>query len=119
MHMAIDMVVYLDSSAQVIIQRLSGRLVCKSCKANYHKTNMPPKVAGVCDSCSGSLYQRSDDNAETITKRLTVYKNEVRELVMHYQQGGKLQRVGADEDAPVVLEKILQLAQKQNGSVKV
>lgn len=117
--LAIDLVVYLDTSAQVIIQRLSGRLVCKKCSHNYHTTNMPPKVLNVCDKCGGALYQRSDDNAETIKKRLSVYKNEVRDLVRYYHQGGKLQRVSADDEASVVVEKIVRLAQACNDSLKV
>jgi adenylate kinase len=117
--MAVDVVVYLDTSAQVIIQRLSGRLVCRSCGENFHAQNMPPKVANICDKCHGALYQRSDDNSETIKQRLTVYKNEVRELAKYYHQSGKLERVVADEDAGVVLDKILQLARRFDGSSKV
>ncbi len=117
--MEIGLVVYLDTSAQVIIQRLSGRLVCSKCSANYHSTNMPPKVKGVCDSCGGSLYQRSDDKEETIRKRLTVYKDEVKDLIMHYQQGNKLQRVVADDEASLVLNKIIQLAKQCDDTIKV
>ena len=73
----IDMVVYLDSSDNVIIQRLAGRLVCSVCGANFHSINMPPKVKGICDKCGGTLFQRTDDKEETIKKRLEVYKNEV------------------------------------------
>lgn len=65
----IDLVVYLDATAKVILQRLSGRLVCKSCGMNFHVINMPPKTAMVCDNCAGKLYQRSDDNSATIKKR--------------------------------------------------
>ncbi len=57
----IDMVMYLDSSERVIIQRLTGRLVCRKCGANFHIKNMPPKAAGICDACAGELYQRTDD----------------------------------------------------------
>jgi adenylate kinase len=73
--MAVDLVVYLNTSDEVIIKRLTGRLVCSKCGANFHVTNMPPKSNGVCDNCQGSLYQRSDDNEVTVRKRLEVYKN--------------------------------------------
>lgn len=115
----VDLVVYLDTSPHVVIQRLGGRLVCKSCSANFHTKNMPPKVSGKCDNCGGLLYQRSDDNEETIKKRLSVYKDEVRDLIRYYQQNNKLQRVLADDDAPIVLEKIVKLAQKSDDSIKV
>lgn len=115
----IDMVFYLDASAHVIITRLSGRLVCKKCSANFHIKNMPPKADGVCDHCSGELYQRTDDKTETIKNRIAVYKKEVKDLIMYYQRDRRLIRVGADEDAQPVLQKIMQLIHQKNGSVKV
>ncbi|MDD5730290.1 MAG: adenylate kinase [Candidatus Omnitrophica bacterium] len=115
----IDFVVYLDASAGVIIQRLSGRLVCKDCGVNFHRTNMPPKKEGVCDACGGKLYQRTDDKEETIKNRLAVYRKEVKDLALYYQKINKLHRISADDDAKVVLEKIVKLAQKTDDSLKV
>ncbi len=109
----IDLAVYLDSSEKVIIQRLSGRLVCSKCGANFHITNMPPKVNMVCDSCQGKLYQRNDDKEETIRKRLEVYIKESSPIIKYYESKGKLMRINADEDAGVVLEEILRLVKKQ------
>ncbi len=105
----IDLVIYLDSSEEVIIQRLSGRLVCSKCAANYHVTNMPPKVKGMCDKCQGVLYQRTDDNVDTIKKRLEVYKKEVAQLIEYYKQQNKLHRLSADGDAGVVLKELIAL----------
>ena len=110
--LAVDLVVYLDSSDQVIIKRLTGRLVCSKCGANFHVTNMPPRVAGVCDSCQGSLYQRSDDNEITVRKRLEVYKQEVASLIEYYKKAKKLQSLNADLGAQVVLEQIIELSAK-------
>ncbi|MDD5568318.1 MAG: adenylate kinase [Candidatus Omnitrophica bacterium] len=108
----VDMVVYLDSSDSVIIQRLSGRLVCSVCGANFHIRNMPPMNKGVCDKCQGALFQRSDDREETIKKRLEVYKNEVSSLIKYYQDKKKLYRLAADGDAGLVLEEIIALTKK-------
>ena len=108
--MKIDAVFDLDSSEAVIIQRLSGRLVCKKCQAVYHKTNMPPKVCDVCDICGGALYQRDDDKQETIKKRLAVYRGEVAALLDFYRAKGLLVTVSADEDEAVVLKKIVDKA---------
>ncbi|MFH0856230.1 MAG: adenylate kinase [Candidatus Omnitrophota bacterium] len=105
----VDMVVYLDSSDSVIIQRLSGRLVCSVCGANFHVTNMPPLNKGICDKCGGSLFQRSDDKEETIRKRLEVYKKEVSGLIKYYQDKNKLYPLAADGEAGVVLEEIIAL----------
>jgi adenylate kinase len=108
--LAVDLVVYLDSSDQVIIKRLTGRLVCSKCGANFHVTNMPPKVKGLCDSCGGSLYQRSDDNETTVRKRLEVYKQEVASLIEYYNKAKKLQSLNADLGAEVVLKQIIELS---------
>jgi len=108
--LAVDLVVYLDSSDEVIIKRLSGRLVCSKCGANFHATNMPPKVAGLCDSCQGSLYQRSDDNEITVRKRLEVYKQQVASLIEYYKKAQKLQSLNADLGAQVVLDQIIELS---------
>jgi adenylate kinase len=119
MMMPIDLAIDLDSSEPVIIQRLSGRLVCRRCGANFHRTNMPPKKEGVCDNCGGQLYQRADDKAETIKNRLQVYRQEAAVLMKYYEQNDKLKRLSADEDAQVVLDKIIDLVKNYNDSLKV
>lgn len=108
----IDLVAYLDTSVPVVIQRLTGRLVCSKCSANFHIKNMPPKVTGVCDHCGGKLYQRSDDKEETVRKRLEVYNEQTASLIEYYEGKNKLHRLSADEDAKVVLDKIILLARK-------
>ncbi len=105
----IDLVVYLDTSESVIIQRLTGRLVCSSCQANFHIKNMPPKTKGVCDNCGGKLYQRTDDKEETVRQRLEVYKKEVTSLIQYYEVRQKLSRLSADEEADIVLHKLINL----------
>lgn len=115
----IDIAVYLDTSINVIIQRLCGRLVCSKCGFNFHATNMPPKVDMVCDNCSGKLYQRNDDEEETIKKRLEVYNKESAPVIKYYDSKQKLVRVLADGEASKVLEEIISLVKKQNDSLKV
>jgi adenylate kinase len=114
----IDIVVYLDTSDEVIIQRLTGRLVCSNCGANFHIRNMPPKVKGACDLCGGKLYQRTDDTEETVKKRIQVYKNEVSSLIGYYKEKKKLYSLCADEDKDAVLSKIIERIQRDD-SVKV
>jgi len=115
----IDLVIDLDSSESVIIQRLGGRLVCEKCSANFHLTNMPPKVSGICDNCGGKLYQRNDDKAETVKKRLEVYRKETSSLIDYYKKGSKLHRLSADGDAKIVLDKIIKLVRDNDDSPKV
>jgi adenylate kinase len=115
----IDLVVYLNTSVPVIIQRLTGRLVCSSCRANFHVKNMPPKISDVCDNCGGKLYQRTDDSEETVKRRIEVYNKEVSSLLQYYEAKQKLHRLSGDEDADIVLGKIIDIARKHDDSLKV
>ena len=114
----VDFVFYLEVSESVIIQRLCGRLVCKSCGMNYHRTNMPPAKDMVCDKCGGQLYQRADDQEETIKNRIKVYNNEVSSLINYYKAKDKLITVSADGQASIVLNKIIEIV-KTNDPSKV
>jgi len=108
-NMLIGLVIYLDTSEPVIIQRLSGRLVCSLCGANFHIKNMPPKKDMICDNCGGKLYQRTDDREATIRKRLEVYKKETSELIKYYESKQKISHIVADEEAGIVLNKMVNL----------
>ncbi len=91
----VDQVFLLEVPTPVIVSRLSGRRICKSCGAVYHVTNIPPKVEGVCDQCGGPLYQRPDDSEETVLNRLEVYQRQTASLIDFYEQKGILIRVNA------------------------
>ncbi|MFA4888468.1 MAG: adenylate kinase [Candidatus Omnitrophota bacterium] len=112
--MPVDLVVYLDTSDEVIIQRLTGRLVCSKCGANFHKTNMPPKIGSICDICAGKLYQRKDDLPETVKKRIEVYKNEASALIKYYKEKNILHTLSADGGANIVLREIIALSQNNS-----
>ena len=88
-----DAVVSLEVADEVIMERMSGRRVCESCGASYHLVAVPPKVAGVCDSCGGKLVQRKDDAPETVKDRLEVYHKETEPLKDFYAQRGLLKSV--------------------------
>ena len=88
-----DAVVSIEVADQVIMERMSGRRVCESCGASYHLVAVPPKVAGVCDSCGGKLVQRKDDAPETVKDRLEVYHKETEPLKDFYSQRGLLKSV--------------------------
>jgi len=111
-NISINLVIDLDSSESIIIQRLTGRLVCKSCGMNFHIKNMPPKAPNICDSCKGELYQRDDDKEETVRKRLEVYRKETSSLISYYKATGKLHRLSADGDPDIVLQQIVALAKE-------
>lgn len=118
-NIVIDLVIYLDTSEPIIIERLSGRLVCSLCNANFHIKNMPPKINMTCDNCGGKLYQRPDDKKETIKNRLQVYLKESSPLIQYYAKIHKLYRLKSDEEAEIVLNKIIGLVKTYNDSHKI
>lgn len=89
----LDAVVNFVIGDDVVITRLTGREVCRSCGAIYHVRNMPSKAKGVCDRCGGPTYTRDDDKLESITNRLDVYKRQTEPLVAFYRQRGLLRDV--------------------------
>jgi adenylate kinase len=93
---AIDKVVYIKVSEGELLKRLGGRWICRKCQAPYHEVDSPPKVAGKCDRCGGELYQRADDNVETVKKRLKVYFEETSPLIDYYRKAGKLVEVNGE-----------------------
>ena len=94
----IELVVYFETGLKTVIFRLTGRRLCKNCGANYHIVNMPPKEEDVCDKCGSRLYQRKDDNEETIEKRLDVFNNQTKELIDYYKDRGILKEISGDLD---------------------
>ncbi|UCH12797.1 MAG: adenylate kinase [Candidatus Omnitrophota bacterium] len=92
----LDMVVYMQTSEQVIIDRLTGRRICGKCGANYHIKNILPKKDGICDICGGRLIQRDDDKKETVLKRIKVYNQQTAGLIDYYKNKGFLHTVSGD-----------------------
>jgi adenylate kinase len=107
---AMDAVINFSISDEIVIGRLSGREVCKSCGAIYHVKNMPSKVKGVCDNCGGTLYTRPDDTLESITNRLDVYKKQTEPLIEFYGKKKLLKDIDSSkspEDTLVQIRKVL------------
>jgi len=107
---AMDAVVNFTISDDIVIERLSGREVCKSCGAIYHVKNMPSRVKGVCDKCGGPLYTRPDDTLESITNRLDVYKKQTEPLINYYRKKKLLRDIDSSkspEDTLVQIRTVL------------
>ena len=105
---AIDKVVYIKVAEKELLERLSGRWVCRQCQVPYHAENSPPKVWGRCDQCGGELYQRPDDTVGTIKKRLQVYFAETAPLIDYYAQAGKLFEVDGEGSVDEVERRIVE-----------
>ena len=93
MGVIIDKVVDIDVPDENIVNRMSGRRVCKACGSSYHIENKKPKVEGVCDACGGELQIRKDDAPETVLDRLNVYHEQTEPLKDYYAKCGKLRSV--------------------------
>jgi len=104
---AIDRVISIRVSSGEILRRLGGRWICRNCQAPYHATDSPSEVEGRCDRCGGELYQRPDDNVETIKKRLAVYAQETAPLIDYYAGKGKLIEVDGEGSAESVGKRII------------
>ncbi|ADQ41229.1 adenylate kinase [Caldicellulosiruptor acetigenus I77R1B] len=86
----IDKVLNIEVPDEKILERMSGRRICKNCGASFHVIYRPPQKEGVCDVCGGELYQREDDKEETVKKRLEVYHAQTQPLIDYYRAKGLL-----------------------------
>lgn len=89
----LDFALNMEADANLLLNRLTGRRVCRKCGALFHMTNKPPQKAGVCDLCGGELYQRSDDNEETIKSRMQVYETSTQPIIDYYARQNKLKKL--------------------------
>ena len=103
---AIDYALEIFIEDQAIIDRMSGRRVCKSCVATYHVVNIPPKTEGVCDECDGELIVRDDDAPETVKKRLDVYHEQTAPLIDYYKKQGILKVIDGSKGLDTCFEEI-------------
>lgn len=107
MGIKLDKVVNIQADKDVLIERITGRRVCKSCGATYHITNIPPKVEGVCDIDGGELYQREDDKVDTVATRIKVYFEQTEPLVNYYRQKGLIVDVDGTGEIKQIFDTIV------------
>ncbi len=105
----IDYVINIDVEQEFLMERLTGRRICKSCGSTYHLVFNPPTKDGVCDRCGGELYQRADDNAETVQNRLEVNQKQTKPLLDFYEGKGYLRNINGQQDIRKVFDDLDQL----------
>jgi adenylate kinase len=108
----IDKVVFLEVPMDMLLGRLTGRRVCRSCGTVFHTQTKPPKKEGVCDNCGGEVYQRPDDKEDVIRTRLEAYETSTRPLKDYYKAKGPYVEVdgtGATEEVFGRVSKVLQV----------
>ena len=89
----IDHVVSIEVPNHELMGRLTGRRTCRKCGQGYHEMFDPPKTEGECDKCGGELYQRDDDNENTVGNRLNVYESQTKPLIDYYRGKGLLRPI--------------------------
>ncbi len=100
-------VLFMAVPDDVLIERLSGRRICRKCQAPYHILFSPPREAETCDLCGGDLYQRDDDQPETIKARLDVYHKQTAPLIKFYKGANLLHEVDGNIGIDQVTDSLL------------
>jgi len=102
----IDAVLQFDVDAEMLIQRMIGRLTCISCGALFNLFTQPPAIDDKCDECGGSLHHRSDDNENIIERRLQIFETLTQPLSDHYKHKGVLHVLEAHGDVGEVTKRV-------------
>jgi adenylate kinase len=97
---SLTVVLMIEVPEEELVQRLSGRRACRACGRGCNVVFDPPSVEGVCDSCGGKLFQRDDDNEQTVRNRLEVYRRQTEPLAGYYTQKRLLSAVSGGGRVP-------------------
>ncbi|MFQ6674703.1 MAG: adenylate kinase [Fidelibacterota bacterium] len=109
LHQALDAVIALEGSEELVVERLSNRRTCRGCGAITNLITRPPATEGRCHVCGGELYQRGDDEPAVVRKRLAVYRRQTEPLIGHYGRQSLLKRVDGSGSVEEVTEKIIHI----------
>ena len=103
----IDAVIDINVPEEVLVERLTGRYMCRSCGASFHKVFKPTKVEGTCDRCGGhEFYQRDDDKPETVKNRLAVNIKNSEPILAYYKEQGLLKSIDGNRDIDAVFKDV-------------
>lgn len=103
----LDKVVNIHADKEILIDRAIGRRICRTCGATYHIQFNLPKVEGICDVDGGELFQRDDDNRETVATRIEVYENQTQPLIDYYEKKGIILNVDGTNPIDQTFETIV------------
>ncbi len=109
---SVECVLYITVDDQVLIERLSGRWVCRAEGHVYHVIYNPPKQPGICDIDGSALYQRDDDKPETVRQRIKVYYQQTQPLIDYYQQKGLLREIDGNQSIDEINEDIMKVLER-------
>ena len=103
----VDYVLEIHCPIDIILKRLSGRRICRDCRAIYHLLFGKPKIESICDKCGGKLYQRADDNEKSIMHRIDVYHEKTEPLIEFYKDMDKYVRIDGSGSVEEVFDSIV------------
>lgn len=115
----LGLVIVLDIDKELLIERITGRRLCRGCDAIYNIYNpeLSPKDEHTCDKCGGELYQRSDDNLESLETRYSTYLEKTQPLIDYYNNKKCLYRVNSNTGSKETLRQVTELLEKIGDSV--
>jgi adenylate kinase len=102
----LDLVLNVEVDPEILLGRLTGRRMCRDCEGISHVLSDPSAAGGVCGSCGGELYQREDDNEQTVRNRLEVYRKETEPLIEYYRPSGKMASIDGSQSPDEVFGRI-------------
>ena len=105
----IDAVINIEVPEEELMNRLTGRRICEKCGTTYHLVFNPPKVEGICDIDGGKLYQREDDNPETVSNRLSVNVKQSKPILEYYDEKGVLKNIDGAKDIDEVTKDVIDI----------
>ena len=108
----VSSVPYITASETTLIERLSGRWTCKAQGHVFHEKYNPPQRTGVCDFDGSQLYQREDDRAETVKRRIQVYFAQTAPLIAYYRERGLLFEIEGTQPIEKVTADLLEVLRK-------
>ncbi len=103
----VNAVPYISVPEAVLVERLTGRWTCKAEGHVFHEKFNPPKTAGICDHDGSELYQRDDDKAETVKRRIRVYLDQTLPLIEYYRNAGTLLEIDGTQSIERVTADLL------------
>ncbi|WP_180542811.1 adenylate kinase [Staphylococcus haemolyticus] len=104
-----DAVINIEVPEEELMNRLTGRRICEKCGTTYHLVFNPPKVDGICDIDGGKLYQREDDNPETVSNRLNVNVKQSKPILEYYNEKGVLKNIDGAKDIDDVTKDVIDI----------
>jgi adenylate kinase len=104
----IDTVIKIKVDSDILVNRITGRRICKDCGATFHVMFNPPSKIGICDLCNGKLYQRSDDNDDTVRNRINIYKEQIVSLVEYYSNQNLIKIIDGERSIDDVFNQIVE-----------